>query len=336
VVTDSGFQPNQAVYTPAASSWNYRTFDHSVQLARNTRYWLVWDLPVQPNDHYYTLRTANYTSGTVKYRANGGAWQTPYSGGDPDIAFSLERWSGANIQGDGSYIYSSRPDYFSGMTGEALRNYDQGSDWLDNEWAAISSVATVNGLGANTRATLDRSVIYNTVTSSDWMDDEDAALIKRFTGTNAAVQTWYISAGMVVDATNAMANYSNFSAVAERDIGLLGLNTISMKVGSNVSFPLIATRDGNIYSSAPQTSSNHRTDAARRTFEGMIYSKNGDVAFDHICANRTTCSSNGTAIVGHNVYMTNYAWIDYNASFADCDCITGTASPSNAYSWGEQ
>lgn len=332
----------EAIYiSPAVSSWTPSVdfSNNNTDLSSATNYWLVWealDIPAGTDDYYYSLRVNHYAVGSPEQGSicwnNGSGWQKYPSDAspslEPDIVFDLDRRSGSNIQGDGEYIYASEPGFFTGMAGEAIKNYSKAGDWSTAEWAVINSVASVNGLGTDTRAILNNAVIYNS-NADDWYDIDDSALIKRFTGANTANQNWYIAAGLVFDATAGAVAQTNKSFVAEQDIGLVpqgSTNSITLQMNPAAPRALVATLDGDIYSTRPSTSGSDTVTAQRRTIQGMVYTQNGDATFEYLWA------ANGATFVGRNLYFNRYIQADYNETVVSGD---GFFAASNV-TWSEQ
>jgi len=314
----------------AGSGWRTASFSSPVTLTENQRYWIVWDAAAQSNNSYYNMAGGGYKYGLSTYRINSGAWTTPR---DPDVFFKINLQDGSSITADSS------TGFFAGMVGEALKNFDAGDVWSDDEFAIITTVDNVTyndgyisggGTIANARAELDRDI--------DWSDTDDVELVHRFTttgGINSAVQNWYIAGSAMFDLGTGSIVHQNKSFIAEGSIGITpsgSTNTISLQANAVSPQPLLFAAEGDIYSSAPSTSGSALTQTQRRIFNGTICSVDGNVDFNHICAADGCLAGSGTLIMGKNVSIAGYAYMDNNSNsivdLIDADTSVGF--------WGEE
>jgi len=359
--------PNaHTTYTPAnAQGETYANFSSAINLNYDQQYWLVWSAPNQATNNYYQLSAAGYKYGSASYRSNNGAgwsaWSTP---NQPALFFNLTLQSGDTIGITSDSYFFNNPADNTGvpMVGEALKNYAYDPTrsltgaWNTNEWGLIGSVADVTyydiayypGQGNDPKYA---SKVQLTDASGnpqvvDWMDTDEVQLAHRFNAPDdnntslALPQNWYVAAGIMFDVGVNNLNMFNRSFTAERDIGIVGTGSINLEAPVNANAPLLASEFGNIYSTAPSTQGNGFAAAQRRTLAGLVYTNTGNVTFNYLCSSNNDCppagSSNmGAAVLGANVTMTGYIYMNGNSTRVNKNgsYLTGSGGAS---SWQEQ
>ena len=199
------------------------------------------------------------------------------------------------------------------MEEEALKN-TKIDGWGDDAWRVISSVpGGYNGR----RAQLESSV------SGIWHVGDKVRLVKRFHESLPLIHTflvsitryWYIDTDVIIDA-----RYNNVyrwytSIVATGDIVITGDNKVSMRAHLLFpSYPLFATKDGDIISFPPQTG-NDQIKMKKRAFYGMIYTQNGDMDFNYLYG--IVGWWRGVELIANNLYLRGRVQIDYSSYFVD-------------------
>ncbi len=332
-------------YTAPGAAGYTATFPSPVALQYDTKYWIVWDAANQANNVYYNLAAAGYKYGAVSYRSNG-VWQTARQ---PDMFFNITLQTGETPGG----ANSNDSSFFTGMTNEILKNYSLNRDWSSDEWAVVNSVYAINyadiafyGQGADGKfaVTLDRSV--------DWLDTQEVQLSHRVTGGNNSNERWYVASGLVFDASAGGISFDKKSYTAERDIGLVGSNAITLTALSTPQKanrqPLLISEFGDIYSTSPKVNPGDPEDytlAAKRTLAGLLYTQAGNVTLNYLCSMDTAnapagsgCggSDMGMAILGSNINMTGYIYMDNTSTRIDRDGNYLVGNSASGTSWQEQ
>ncbi len=210
-------------------------------------------------------------------------------------------------------IEVNRANFFDDMEEEALKN-TKIDGWGDDAWRVISSVpGGYNGR----RAQLESSV------SGIWHVGDKVRLVKRFHESLPLIHTflvsitryWYIDTDVIIDA-----RYNNVyrwytSIVATGDIVITGDNKVSMRAHLLFpSYPLFATKDGDIISFPPQTG-NDQIKMKKRAFYGMIYTQNGDMDFNYLYG--IVGWWRGVELIANNLYLRGRVQIDYSSYFVD-------------------
>lgn len=217
-------------------------------------------------------------------------------------------------------------NYFTGKEGEAVRNLTHGT-WNYNDWAVIVSVpANKNGKEAE----LDRDI---GVTA--W-DDDYIRIVKRFSGNLNNDKLWYVKGSdIIIDVSANNCSLQHTSLVAEGSSGLAdsgiliyGPKFLTMKSyidnSANETYPNLSTQNGSIISASVPEGSNESQKCNNRSFDGLIYSQNGDVRMNYI---------NGVAVIGNNVYFDGLVKLYYMPKFVASDAFWAAVSIA---SWKEQ
>jgi hypothetical protein len=278
--------------------------------------------------------------------------------GDSSYLYAASPGFFANMQNQAIRNYSKTGDWDNSIGPAAPTDPAQRLEWgvIDNNAYMVKSLDSPPpgvvwpGVGTDTLAVLvgGQQVIYhndaglswdnknqetNDTHADDWYDTDGVELIKRFTPADNNLitdpaQNWYLAGGMVIDATSDNVNLYKKSFVAENDIGLVGWDkAINLQANITQPKPLLASNNGDIYSTTPSNGSNSAATAQRRNLQGMVYTQNGTVTFDYLWA------ANGAAISGYNVYLSDYVTANYNAAVVCNDCFS---SSSASGSWQEQ
>jgi hypothetical protein len=211
----------------------------------------------------------------------------------------------------GSTLRVTKLNFFTGKTGEAVRNLDDGT-WNNSNWAVIEKVEN-----QGREAELDRTI------GDDW-DKDKVRIVKRFSGNHNNEGLWYIEGSdAIIDSRDAKTNLNHTSIVAEGDIVQKGTMDVAMKThvvpATHETFPNVATEYGNIYlTSVPDRGEKGRT------FDGLIYTENGDVHINFI---------DGIAIMGTNVYLDGVVKLKYSPKYVDSEGLFGDIE---LFSWQEK
>jgi hypothetical protein len=331
--------------SPNAATSVSANFNSSVVLNYDTKYWLVWDAVPQATNKYYNLAAAGYKYGSHTYRVSGGAWQPP---SEPDVMFQL------NLATSGPISMTADSNFFrspTAMDGEALKNYSLNGNWSNGEWAVISSISSgqldyndivfyERMLGQTLNpdnkyaAILDRSV--------DWLDTDEVQLAHYVSGGSNNAENWYVAAGLVFDSSGGTVSLKTKSFATERDIGLVGDNRIELRADTGSSArALLASQFGSIYSTAPANDTTPFLTARRRTLAGLLYTQAGNVTFNSLCATDNDCppsgsSQTGVAILGNNIKMSGYVYLDDNSTSIDRGGSYFNLTTSSVPTWQEQ
>ncbi len=133
---------------------------------------------------------------------------------------------------------------------------------------------------------------------------------------------YYVKGDVTIDLTSGNVNLNHTSIIAEGDITIIGDNSLAAKAYVDMSkhetFPNLATKNGDItFVHVPAGSTDKKKRDARK-FDGLIFSKNGDVDINYI---------NGIAVMGKNIILRGSIDLQYNDKYVDtAGFIQGTLS----------
>ncbi|MCP4652173.1 MAG: hypothetical protein GY858_02160 [Candidatus Omnitrophica bacterium] len=305
-------------YTPVANSWN--EIDVADTAVTAGTYWAVWDLPDQDNDTYCRVRTGFYNNQNRRARLDGGGWQAPVA--QPDIFFEVTRAQGNPRGAARNRVYVSDGGFFTGMNGMVIKDYSLNDDWSDDEWARITGV----GFGG-------RRARINNNEADLWHSNHDVGIAMRVSANNSANQNWYVGGGVLIDVSGGSLSLTNKSICAEKDIAIIGDDSLTLTASSASPRALLATKGGNIFSGPPSTSFFPLLTAQKRIFAGVVYSENGDVTFDYLFGENFGAGQRGVAIAGHNVYLQNGIFATYTDPYVSSD---GFVLGATGLSWKEK
>lgn len=217
------------------------------------------------------------------------------------------------------------------MVGEAVRVVgDAVYQWPnENSWVRIASYINNRNVTVN----LKSSVGLNNI--NVW-SGKTVRVAKRFQGNVNNQNVWYVEGSDVIvdvrttaqNGPNINANFNITSLVAEQDILISGSRALSMSTfvdtSNNETYPNLATSTGNIYSTFTPAGSSEAQRANRRAFDGLIYTKTGNINFNYI---------RGVALIGYNITLDGRVRLDYDDKYVDTNAFIGGVSN---VTWQEQ
>ena len=189
-----------------------------------------------------------------------------------------------------------------------LRNWGYISDKIDNQKVELTfdSGLDMTSTGANC------------TTQNKWCVGQSVEIGRRFTGQYNNDKVWYAAGDAVFDARSGQVKGNMTSFVAEGDMAIIGNSSVDMKAhvktSTHETFPNLATKHGNIYS----TNTNN-------SFDGLIYSETGKVWFHDL---------DGVGIMGYDVQLDGLVHMTFKSKYVDSDGFVGGGTGS--LSWQEQ
>lgn len=231
----------------------------------------------------------------------------------------------------GSSLRVATDLFNSTMVGEAVRVVgDAVYQWPnENAWAVITGYVNTREVTVQLKSSAGLNDI------SAW-DNKFVRVAKRFNGSINNEELWYIEGSDIVidvrtaaqDGNGASSIFNHTSAVAEGDIlisGSKGLSMLAFVDGSaHETYPNIATKTGNIYSTFTPEGSTESQKKNNRDFDGLVYTKTGTINFNYV---------EGAALIGYDIILDGLVGLEYEGKYIDSDAFVGGISKIN---WEEQ
>ena len=209
--------------------------------------------------------------------------------------------------------------------GQAIRNFSLNT-WQYRDWGVIESISSVNNV---TTVTVKMD---NSITAKSWQQGHWIGYVRRFTSADTIHgsggllfngKLLYIESDVLFDTRADDINTKGTGIVVEGDAVIRGARLISLEK-KPLLFPNLATKNGNIYSPDLPAGNNINQRLAKRTFDDIIYSENGDVVFNYV-----DCQ----AMYGSNITLSGVFQIKYDPQLTQ---IGGYAFGLSGMSWQEQ
>lgn len=242
--------------------------------------------------------------------------------------YSTVAWTSGS---SGSNLRVATDLFNNTMVGEAVRVVgDAVYQWpYENSWAVITGYVNSREVTVQLKPSAGLDNI------NAW-DSKFVRVAKRFSGSINNEELWYIEGSDIIidvrntaqDGNNASAIFNHTSAVAEGDIlisGSKGLSMLAFVDGSaHETYPNIATKTGNIYSTFTPEGSTESQKKNNRDFDGLVYTKTGTINFNYV---------EGAALIGYNIILDGLVELEYEGKYIDSDAFVGGISKIN---WEEQ